>query len=119
MGIINIGFIVIELDKFNSKGQTKMMAIYAPNEEDAAKNYRSIIPNACGELLIIPSEKVAIIKSIPKSYMTIDLYDNMSIPIGTLYGIEEHRREKSSDIIIFKSDVKTVFKLSNGFFKIR
>ena len=51
--------------------------------------------------------------------MIIDLYDNNNVQIGTLYTITDIGRDGTSDIIAFKSNGRTIFKLSNGFYKKR
>ena len=51
--------------------------------------------------------------------MIIDIYDNRSIQIGTLYDIDEIKRYKNCDPINFFNNGRCIFKLSYGFYKRR
>ena len=51
-------YIVVELDKLNSKGQSPMMTIYACNPKKAEENYRILVPNASRQLLVAESKNI-------------------------------------------------------------
>jgi len=51
-------YIVVELNKLNSKGFSPMMTIYALNPKKAEEIFRSIVPNASSQLLIAESKHV-------------------------------------------------------------
>lgn len=51
-------YIVVELDKLNSKGHSPMMTIYASDVKHAEINYRLLVPTASNQLLIAESKNV-------------------------------------------------------------
>jgi hypothetical protein len=50
--------------------------------------------------------------------MKINIFDNNHVQIGTLFNIQDIEKDRSSDLVIFKSFGTIVFKLANGFYKI-
>jgi len=65
----NKQFIVIELGRLDSSGETPRMLIYAENIGEAEKNYRDIVPGASDTLFITDSG--AMIKYITGGIKTV------------------------------------------------